>query len=103
MILSKKDLNFYMLQDAKALGICKKKSRIKSLFFTNEIHSYEICLRKLEYYENVGRKQSLLGKLLWVYYKVRHRKKGLKLGFSIAPNCFGPGLSIAHYGNNCCK
>lgn len=99
MILSKKDLNFYMLQDAKALGICKKKSRIKSLFFTNEIHSYEICLRKLEYYENVGRKQSLLGKLLWVYYKVRHRKKGLKLGFSIAPNCFGPGLSIAHYGN----
>ena len=72
---------------------------MKKLFFPNEIHSYEVCLRKLEFYENVGRKKSLLGKLLWVYYKIKHRKKGLKLGFSIAPNCFGPGLSIAHYGN----
>lgn len=72
---------------------------MKNLFFPNEILSYEICLRKLEYYENVGCKHSLFGKLLWAYYKIKHRRKGLKLGFSIAPNCFGPGLSIAHYGN----
>lgn len=99
MIQSKQDLNLYLRQDAIALNINKSKKGVKKLFFPNEIHSYEVCLRKLEYYENVGRKHSLFGKLLWLYYKIKHRRKGLKLGFSIAPNCFGPGLSIAHYGN----
>lgn len=100
MIQSKSDLKLYLKQDAIALGVNKTKwGGVKNLLFPNEIHSYEVCLRKLEYYENVGRKQSFLGKMLWLYYKIKHRRKGIKLGFSIAPNCFGPGLSIPHYGN----
>lgn len=99
MIQSKNDLRYYMEKDALALGIHKKRRGLKNLLFPNEIHLFEIFLRKLEYYENVGRKRSIVGKVLWLYYKIRFRKQSMKLGFSISPNCIGPGLSIAHYGN----
>ena len=55
-------------------------------------------MRKFEYYTNVGRYSNVLGKCLYEIYKYRFRKLSMKLGFTIYPNCFGPGLSIAHYG-----
>lgn len=101
MILSRKELKYYINQDLKALSVNKGKllGRIKWILFPNPIAKFEICLRKLEYYENVGSKHSLWGKLMWLYYKKRHSKLGIKLGLTIPPNCFGPGLSIPHYGN----
>lgn len=99
MIQSKEDLKKYIEQDIKALGLKNARKGIKHIFFPNEIVQFQIALRKLEYYENVGRKRTLFGKVLWLYYKMKHRRLGIKLGFSISPNCFGPGLSIPHYGN----
>ena len=39
------------------------------------------------------------GVICWLYAKYRFRKISIKLGFSIPPNVFGPGLSLAHTGN----
>ena len=56
--------------------------------------SYLKALRKTEYYVNVGKKKSI-GYLICRY---RLSALGVKLGFSIAPNVFGYGLVIPHYG-----
>ena len=43
-----------------------------------------------------------LTKFVWLPYKAwikyKFYKESVRLGFSISLNCFGPGLSIAHYG-----
>lgn len=55
-------------------------------------------LRKAEYYINC-RSRSVFGRAVAVLYRYRLRRLGRKLGgFAISPNCFGPGLSIAHFG-----
>ena len=62
----------------------------------DEIWKWEILLRKNEYVTNC------LTKFVWLPYKAwikyRFYKESVRLGFSIPLNCFGPGLSIAHYG-----
>lgn len=88
MIGNKKDLQEYLEADKRQLGICRKYPRP----FTDEIWKYEICLRKYEYYLNIG------SKFMKVFYKFLLHKKGVKLGIGIAPNVCGKGLSIAHYG-----
>lgn len=93
MITSKKDLKYYLNEDKKALRCSTKRPRIGQ----DEIWRYQIMLRKTEYYENCGK--GLIGKFLKYFYHVRYRSLGKKLGgFCISPNCFGPGLSIAHWG-----
>jgi len=58
---------------------------------------YQILLRRAEYYTNCG--SGVWGRALSVLYRYRLRRLGKKLGgFCISPNCFGPGLSIAHFG-----
>jgi len=47
----------------------------------------------LEYRLNTGANPVSL-----IVARLRHRRLGRLLGFSIPPNVFGPGLSIAHYG-----
>lgn len=50
MIQSKEDLKFYLEEDKKALGIkCKKPGR-----FGYDVWKYQIALRHMEYYTNVG-------------------------------------------------
>lgn len=106
MILNKEDYRQYLAADRKALGIKLNKgvmSFLKELFFPNKIWKFEKLLRKIEYYENVELKQNnifrrVLGRGFYFYYRLCFRKLSLRLGFSIPPNVFGPGLSIAHYG-----
>ncbi len=50
-------------------------------------------MRKLEYAINCGKNP-----IRTFYRKILFRKSSVKLGFSISPNTFGPGLSIAHRG-----
>lgn len=98
MIQSKFDYKNYLEKDRIALGIKRLEGfrvRIQNIFFPNEIYKFQKLLRKLEYYENV--KKDGLG-LMWIIAKIRFRRQSIKLGFSIPINCFGPGLSIAHYG-----
>ncbi|WBA07860.1 serine O-acetyltransferase [Salinivibrio kushneri] len=89
MIKNKNDLVVYLKRDKEALGA----KGLKSYFFNN-IWRFQRALRKHEYHHN--RKS-----LLRYYYKYKHNKLGEKLGFTIPINCFGKGLSIAHYGTIC--
>jgi serine O-acetyltransferase len=92
MINSKDDLYYYLEADWIALGIDRKKPKI----IGDEIWKYQILLRKIEYY--VNSKKNIITKVYIYYLKYKFRNLGLKLGFSIPFNVFGPGLSIAHSG-----
>ena len=89
VISTKKELRYYLEQDKKALGISNRKRPKR---FGDYIWKYQICLRKHEYYTNTDSR-------IWKHvYRYLHKKKGLKLGFDIPVNVFGPGLRINHFG-----
>lgn len=98
MIRSKADYKYYLKQDKEALGITtvRKSSNLLSLISPNYIWKFQKSLRKLEYYLNCKNK----GVYRWYIYFLRFKLKNIsvKLGFSIPPNVFGPGLAIVHYG-----
>ena len=91
-INSKQDYQFFFRADSEALNI---KPSLKNRL-THDIWAFQRSLRKLEYFINC--KYSPLAKVYTIYLRLKVRKKGRKLGFSIPPNVFGPGLSIAHAG-----
>lgn len=96
MIQSKKELQNYIVCDRKANSFSSKGIRgFINLYFINDIAIFLILLRKSEYYKN---KSGLISKSIYIYYKIRFRKRSLKLGFSIPENVFGPGLALPHYG-----
>lgn len=53
-------------------------------------------LRIAEYFINCQRGPA--SKVVALIFRLRARSAGMKLGFSIPPNVFGPGLTIAHWG-----
>ena len=89
MINSKADFRSYCDADCKSLQI----SRNSIGRFSNEIYVFQMRMRKLEYAINCGKNP-----IKTLYRKILFRKSSVKLGFSISPNTFGPGLSIAHRG-----
>lgn len=98
MILNKNDYLKYLEQDAIALRINNSGlfNKIKNIIFLNLIWEFEKLLRKVEYYQNCKNKG--LTKIYYFYLKYKFKKISVKLGFSIPPNVFGPGLAIVHYG-----
>lgn len=92
MIKSKKEYKFFLECDRVALGKKYRKPKI----IGDEIWKFEILMRKTEYYKNCSK--TIFEKALSLYLQYRYYKERVKLGFSIPLNCFGPGLSIAHYG-----
>lgn len=98
MIKSKTDYYFYKEADRIISGREKRTLllQLKLFFLPDHIWSFLILLRKTEYHLNCGK--GMLGKLKANYFKYRFYKLSLKLGFSIPPNVFGPGLTIPHYG-----
>lgn len=54
-----------------------------------------LALRKVEYLSD---KPGILNKVMRTLAKNKFNRLSVKLGFSIAPNVFGPGLYIPHYG-----
>ena len=96
MIQSRTDLKYYIQQDRinnKDYYPSKIIMLLKIVFFPNLRLKYLYLLRKTEYFTN-KRKYSVIG----LMYYWRYRRLGLKLGFSIPLNVFGPGLSLPHYG-----
>lgn len=93
MIDSKKAYQYYLEQDRIALG--RKQDRRPRLF-GDEIWKLERLLRKVEYDSNCrdGFAAFVIGK----YHKFRFHRLSVRLGMTIPPNVFGPGLSIPHYG-----
>lgn len=92
MIKSKSDLMRYLAQD---LANADYTGGVKSYFF-NEIWRYLRLLRYYEYYINCN--QGLVSKLCAYWFEFRIKRLGARLGFSIPPNVFGPGLSLPHIG-----
>lgn len=88
MISTKADLKYYLDQDRIQLNKSIKKPRL----IGDEVWRFQIYLRKEEYHKNNG---NTIRKNI---YKLFRHRLGVKLGFTIFPNTFGPGLSIAHYG-----
>lgn len=93
MIDSKEAYQYYLEQDKIALG--RKRDRRPQLF-GDEIWKLEILLRKVEYDGNCRR--GMCAKLIGKYHKFRFHRLSVRLGMTIPPNVFGPGLSIPHYG-----
>ena len=104
MIQTKRDLKFYMTEDARALGYDKLPffKRFIRVLFDKRI-KFHIELRKFEYYSNKYAKQRSWGKLLllpmYLYHFFVFKRLSYILGFTIHKNCFGPGLNIKHYGS----
>jgi len=89
LIQSRKDYLTFRKADCLSMGMTQRKiSR-----FTNSIYIFEVRLRKLEYAINCSKNP--LRKTL---RRFLYRKISIQLGYSIPPNTFGPGLSIAHRG-----
>jgi len=71
------------------------KRKIKSFFTPDYIEDFMIALRKVEY---LNGKPGILNKIARIFAKNKFNRLSVKLGFSIAPHVFGPGLYIPHYG-----
>lgn len=99
MIDSKKALAFYLECDRVALG----KSRKRPQLIGDEIWKYQRLMRKLDYANCWGQQKNrflqTVNLIRVFYYKMRYRKLGMELGFSIPCGVFGPGLAIVHYGS----
>jgi serine O-acetyltransferase len=94
MISSRDDYEFYLEADKIALGIEEHSWPNSIIDERYAIWRFERLLRKFEYYLNCKRSWGrYIQYLSWRFYN-----EGRKLGFSIHPNNFGPGLSIAHPG-----
>lgn len=99
MIRNKKDYIYYLEKDRKALKVKKRNFIVQYLlnvFYPNYIWVFQKKLRRLEYFKNT--QTNIFRKFVYLLLYSRYRKYELKLGFSIPPNVFGAGLSIAHYG-----
>lgn len=78
-------------------GCFKKtvKDRIRELVLPDYTMQYLVYMRKANFYTH---QHGGLAKIVGAYYKLKQRKLGIKLGFSIANDVFGYGLVIPHYG-----
>jgi len=92
MIRSYEDYRSYLEADRLALGCTTTRPPL----FGNEIWKFQILLRKVEYYRNC--RHSLIYRLYISWIRLKFHIASLLLGFTISPNVFGPGLSIAHRG-----
>lgn len=107
MIKNKKDMKEYIRRDLVALEKCNITiiDYISSLLCPS-IWRFEIKLRKTEYYQNCKTKTAI-GRAFSKLKKKRLERYGLKLGFTIPINVFGPGLCLCHCGtiivNKNCK
>ena len=93
MIDSRQAYREYLEQDRLALGRCRDR---RPRLFGDEIWKFEILLRRVEYDSNCRR--GLFARIIGGYHKVRFHRLSVRLGFTIPPNVFGPGLAIPHYG-----
>lgn len=61
----------------------------------------QMFLRTLRCVEKYSNERSTHGlkRLLGGYYKYKLKNLSIKLGFTIAPGCFGGGLTLYHYGS----
>lgn len=83
------DYQTFRAADKKSLGL----ENTRFALVVHDIYRFEVRLRKLEYALNCRKNPIRV-----LCSKIFFRRISVKLGFSISPNTFGPGLSIAHRG-----
>ena len=89
VIKSREDFRVFVEADCRSLGLKNQRN----WFMRNEILAFQIRLRRLEYAMNCSKNPIRV-----LYRRYLFRKISIRLGFSISPNTFGPGLAIAHRG-----
>lgn len=57
---------------------------------------YQRLMRRIELVEALG---GSLSRYLGLLMRVSLKRQSVRLGISIPPGCFGPGLSVPHYGS----
>ena len=65
---------------------------VRTLLF-DPVARFTVLMRVLEYLTNTRKPRAIRLPLLFWY-----RRLSVRLGFSVAPGIFGPGLAIVHYG-----
>lgn len=93
MIRSHQDFLAYREADRLAL---RREHSAQMMF--DEVWKFQRLLRRVEYHLNCHKHTGILGKLRYKYWSIRFHNQGVRCGFDIPPNVFGPGLSIAHRG-----
>ena len=93
IIHSRKELKRYLAEDLAANGI--KEWRLLYRIRFPVVH-FQRHLRRTEFIVNCYR--GPFANLVQLVAKWRLRVHAIRLGFTITPNIFGPGLSIAHWG-----
>ena len=86
---SKERFRIFVASDLKSLGF----ENGHRFFMFHEIVVFQKRLRRLELAINCSKNPIQI-----LFRKVLYRRISIKLGISISPNTFGPGLSIAHRG-----
>lgn len=96
MIKTKKDLRFYIEEDRKRNDLHSLGGYIIRLFLGYEnacAFRYIKCMRKCEYHLN---SKNIIHRMIYLYYKAKLSRLGLKYNISIQPNTCGYGLRIMH-------
>lgn len=91
-IKNRSDLTYFLEADLRAAGL--SSWTFMSRFIYPVVH-FQRCLRKFELMYNRSPRWMRFYVLL---RRFRLRRQAIRLGFTIPPNVFGPGLSIAHWG-----
>lgn len=89
MIASRADLAAYIKADCAARGA---PLTLRNWLF-DPVLRFQVLMRLDEWLLNTGKPRMIrFPLLLWF------RRLSVRLGFSMGPNIFGPGLAIVHYG-----
>jgi serine O-acetyltransferase len=89
VIASWNDFRSYVRADFASRG----DTRLLRAFVVDPVARFTVLLRLQEYLINSGQPA-----LLRIPFLVWFRRLSVRLGFSVGPNIFGPGLAIVHYG-----
>lgn len=98
MIQSKNELTEYITADLIALNKypLPLKEKIGGVFVP-KVWKFQIKMRKLEYHLNCDKK-NMVNRILNYLRSISFERYSVKLGLTVPPNVFGPGLCIGHYG-----
>lgn len=91
MIRSKNDLRRYLDSDKRVYGITRRRPAL----YGDWHWKFLISLRHEEYHAN---NSGFAHRILKKWWALWHSHYGVKMGWDIPINTFGPGLKINHYG-----
>lgn len=97
MIKTRKDLKFYLREDAKRNGISSYIIYLIKLIAGYEnacVYRYIKCMRYCEWHMNNS--NNIIHKLLFPIYKLKLMRLGRRYHIQISPNTCGYGLRLMH-------